>query len=256
MHARDPTVRNEAILTPDGARIVDAHGRESRVTSAGMGPSVGKYLMLAYLPLDAREIARHLRGCRRIYMNEAFPGDGGHESRPVRSREPPDADAGVRAVGRCRRQEALRSSSLQDRSGDRADPKGSIGGPARPPGVVEVLPRRESGGSARAPIDGPDGQQESRRESRRARRSRRRTRSGSSASAKFKSASGRGEVAPRSQFAQDLDRIRRPIVDHPIHLHVASNHVKRFKIDRNPGCAAMKTGGARRRPNLGCRPPA
>ncbi|HEV7809418.1 MAG TPA: aminomethyltransferase family protein, partial [Candidatus Limnocylindrales bacterium] len=40
----------EPILTPDGKRIVDAKGRGSYVTSAGSGPSVGKHLLMAYLP--------------------------------------------------------------------------------------------------------------------------------------------------------------------------------------------------------------
>ena len=40
----------EPILTPDGRSIVDAKGRRSYVTSAGSGPSVGKHLLMAYLP--------------------------------------------------------------------------------------------------------------------------------------------------------------------------------------------------------------
>jgi glycine cleavage system aminomethyltransferase T len=40
----------EPILTPDGRRIVDAKGRGSYVTSAGSGPSVGKHLLMSYLP--------------------------------------------------------------------------------------------------------------------------------------------------------------------------------------------------------------
>jgi len=40
----------EPILTSDGQRIVDAKGRGSYVTSAGSGPSVGKHLLMAYLP--------------------------------------------------------------------------------------------------------------------------------------------------------------------------------------------------------------
>jgi len=40
----------EPVLTPDGERIVDAKGRGSYVTSAGSGPSVGKHLLMAYLP--------------------------------------------------------------------------------------------------------------------------------------------------------------------------------------------------------------
>src|SRR5439155_4624456 len=42
----------EPILTPDGERIVDAKGRGSYVTSAGSGPSVGKHLLMTYLPPD------------------------------------------------------------------------------------------------------------------------------------------------------------------------------------------------------------
>ncbi len=40
----------EPILTTDGQRLVDAKGRPSYVTSAGSGPSVGRHLLLAYLP--------------------------------------------------------------------------------------------------------------------------------------------------------------------------------------------------------------
>ena len=68
--ARFPTGGNEPILTLDGDRIVDALGRESRVTSAGMGPSVGRYLLMAYLPVE------HARPGERLqvnYMNEDFP---------------------------------------------------------------------------------------------------------------------------------------------------------------------------------------
>ena len=67
---RFPTGGNEPILTADGARIVDAHGRESRVTSAGMGPSVGKYLLFAYLPPAHAAPGTRLQV---LYMNEPFP---------------------------------------------------------------------------------------------------------------------------------------------------------------------------------------
>lgn len=40
----------EPVLTPDGERITDARGRPSYVTSAGSGPSLGKHLLMAYLP--------------------------------------------------------------------------------------------------------------------------------------------------------------------------------------------------------------
>ena len=67
---RFPTGGHEPILTADGARIVDARNRESRVTSAGMGPSVGKYLLLAYLPTKYAEPGTKLQV---LYMNEAHP---------------------------------------------------------------------------------------------------------------------------------------------------------------------------------------
>ena len=41
----------EPILTPEGASLVDARGRSSYVTSAGSAPSLGKHLLMAYLPL-------------------------------------------------------------------------------------------------------------------------------------------------------------------------------------------------------------
>jgi heterotetrameric sarcosine oxidase gamma subunit len=40
----------EPVLSLAGERLVDAKGRPSYVTSAGSGPSVGKHLLMAYLP--------------------------------------------------------------------------------------------------------------------------------------------------------------------------------------------------------------
>ena len=60
----------EPILTLDGERIVDAKGRPSYVTSAGSGPSVGKHILLAYLPpAQAREGEKLLVQ----YMGERYP---------------------------------------------------------------------------------------------------------------------------------------------------------------------------------------
>ena len=67
---RFPTGGAEPILTLDGERIVDLRGRESRVTSAGMGPSVGKYILLAYLPPKRATPGTRLQV---LYMNERFP---------------------------------------------------------------------------------------------------------------------------------------------------------------------------------------
>ncbi len=63
-------IGNEPIVTPDGERIVDGHGRPSYVTSAGAGPSVGKYLLLAYLPPD---LAKEGTKLAVEYMNERYP---------------------------------------------------------------------------------------------------------------------------------------------------------------------------------------
>ncbi len=68
--ARFPTGGNEPILTLDGGRIVDALGRESRVTSAGTGPSVGRYLLMAYLPVEQAQVGERLLV---NYMNENLP---------------------------------------------------------------------------------------------------------------------------------------------------------------------------------------
>ncbi|WP_114855944.1 FAD-dependent oxidoreductase [Brachybacterium sp. YJGR34] len=46
----------EPVLAPDGDVLVDARGRRSFVTSAGPAPSLGRYLLMAYLPAErARE---------------------------------------------------------------------------------------------------------------------------------------------------------------------------------------------------------
>ncbi|MDO8363559.1 MAG: glycine cleavage T C-terminal barrel domain-containing protein, partial [Actinomycetota bacterium] len=67
---RFPTGGNEPILTLDGERILDAKGRVSRVTTAGAGPSVGKYLLLAYLPPQHAVVGTKLQV---MYMNEIYP---------------------------------------------------------------------------------------------------------------------------------------------------------------------------------------
>ena len=61
---------NEPILTGDGDRIVDSHGRVSRVTTAGPGPSVGKHMLMGYLPSELAEPGTELQV---MYMNELFP---------------------------------------------------------------------------------------------------------------------------------------------------------------------------------------
>ncbi len=60
----------EPVLTPDGKRIVDEKGRPAYVTSAGSAPSLGKHVLLAYLP---PELA--VEGGKLLveYMSEQFP---------------------------------------------------------------------------------------------------------------------------------------------------------------------------------------
>jgi glycine cleavage system aminomethyltransferase T len=60
----------EPITTRDGAPVVDAKGRRSFVTTAGMAPSVGKYILMAYLP---PEHAREGEELAVEYMNERYP---------------------------------------------------------------------------------------------------------------------------------------------------------------------------------------
>ena len=61
---------NEPICDLDGNVIFDSHGRVSRVTSAGFGPSVGKHLLMAYLPTEHAAPGTDLQV---MYMNELFP---------------------------------------------------------------------------------------------------------------------------------------------------------------------------------------
>jgi glycine cleavage system aminomethyltransferase T len=60
----------EPILSLAGERLVDAKGRPSYVTSAGSGPSVGKHLLMAYLPAD-----HAVEGAPLLveYMGEHYP---------------------------------------------------------------------------------------------------------------------------------------------------------------------------------------
>ncbi len=67
---RYPQGGNEPILTLDGERIVDSHGRVSRVCTAGPGPSIGKHLLLAYLPTELAVLGTDLLVG---YQNETFP---------------------------------------------------------------------------------------------------------------------------------------------------------------------------------------
>ena len=60
----------EPIVTREGAPLIDSKGRRSFVTSAGAGPSVGKHLLMSYLPPNYAEPGAELAV---MYMNELFP---------------------------------------------------------------------------------------------------------------------------------------------------------------------------------------
>jgi glycine cleavage system aminomethyltransferase T/glycine/D-amino acid oxidase-like deaminating enzyme len=60
----------EPVLSPEGEPLVDAKGRHSYVTSAGSGPSVGKHLLMAYLPVSRAVPGEKLKV---EYLGEQYP---------------------------------------------------------------------------------------------------------------------------------------------------------------------------------------
>jgi glycine cleavage system aminomethyltransferase T/glycine/D-amino acid oxidase-like deaminating enzyme len=60
----------EPVLTLTGEPIVDAKGRRSYVTSAGAGPSIGKHILMSYLPPEHARVGEQLRV---QYMGEQYP---------------------------------------------------------------------------------------------------------------------------------------------------------------------------------------
>ena len=60
----------EPILDQGGDRLVDALGRPSFVTSAGAGPSVGKHLLMSYLPPEHAVEGTRLQVS---YLGESYP---------------------------------------------------------------------------------------------------------------------------------------------------------------------------------------
>lgn len=60
----------EPVLGPDGRALVDARGRRSYVTSAGPAPSLGRYLLMAYLPVDLAAVGTALQ---IEYFGQRYP---------------------------------------------------------------------------------------------------------------------------------------------------------------------------------------
>ncbi|WP_417724726.1 GcvT family protein [Salipiger sp.] len=68
--ARYP-VNTMPVIDPDtGAVLVDSEGRRSYTSSQAFGPSIGRNIMLAYLPRDYCEVGRKLQV---TYFDEPFP---------------------------------------------------------------------------------------------------------------------------------------------------------------------------------------
>ncbi|HSD01732.1 MAG TPA: FAD-dependent oxidoreductase [Gaiellales bacterium] len=60
----------EPIQTRAGGPLVDAKGRRSYVTSAGAGPSIGKHILMAYLPPEQAVVGTELSV---LYLGERYP---------------------------------------------------------------------------------------------------------------------------------------------------------------------------------------
>jgi glycine cleavage system aminomethyltransferase T/glycine/D-amino acid oxidase-like deaminating enzyme len=60
----------EPVLSKEGKALADAEGRRSYVTSAGAGPSIGKHILLAYLPPEHANVGEELLV---EYLGERYP---------------------------------------------------------------------------------------------------------------------------------------------------------------------------------------
>ena len=60
----------EPVLTRDGEPLVDGHGHRAYVTSAGSAPSLGRHLLMSYLPPDQAVVGT---GLSVEYMQERYP---------------------------------------------------------------------------------------------------------------------------------------------------------------------------------------
>ena len=60
----------EPVLAKDGSPLTDGHGHHPYVTSAGSAPSLGKHVLLAYLPPEEATIGNELSVS---YMEELYP---------------------------------------------------------------------------------------------------------------------------------------------------------------------------------------
>ena len=87
----------EPILTRDGGILTDGHGHHPYVTTAGSAPSLGKHVLLAYLPPDEARVGNELAVS---YMEELYPVtvvsvDATPAARPATSDARCEADDGT-----------------------------------------------------------------------------------------------------------------------------------------------------------------
>ena len=60
----------EAVLARDGSLLTDGHGHHPYVTTAGSAPSLGKHVLMAYLPPDSAVVGTELAV---EYLGEQYP---------------------------------------------------------------------------------------------------------------------------------------------------------------------------------------
>ncbi|SDR75526.1 Glycine cleavage system T protein (aminomethyltransferase) [Brevibacterium siliguriense] len=60
----------EPIVSADGDALIDGHGRRAYVTSAGSAPSLGKHVLMAFLPPAEAVLGNRLQV---VYMEEFYP---------------------------------------------------------------------------------------------------------------------------------------------------------------------------------------
>ena len=81
----------EPILTRDGGELVDGHGHRPYVTTAGSAPSLGKHILMAYLPPSEAVVGNELAVS---YMEELYPVTVGRQRRDSPVRPDQRADPG------------------------------------------------------------------------------------------------------------------------------------------------------------------
>ena len=101
---------HEPIQTRDGKPLTDSKGRRSYVTSAGAGPSVGKHLLMSYLPPEHAVVGEQLAV---EYLNERYP--------VTVEIVGPTPIFDPRTPGSAREHPGLRKARSHDRRHDRAD---------------------------------------------------------------------------------------------------------------------------------------